>query len=462
MRKALLFTLILALIGVPLLTVSAQEDATIADIVQTDENFSTLADALTTAELLETLAGEGPFTVFAPNNAAFEALPPGMLDGILSSPPSREAVLLFHVVEGNLSAEDVAGMETIQTVAGIPLKVSVDADGNVVLNDTATVVTADIPAANGVIHAIDNVLVPARPGSEQAQHPPAAEEGAPQEGSITALVGETEGFEFLSTVLGLAPYAADLLGKEGAYTVFAPNDEAFLALDEDIRNAAIADNNLLTSILLYHVLVGSTDSGTLLATLDADEDKSVEFETVLPGALVTLSLDADGNLLVNEAMVVQADIEAINGAIHIINGVLIPPDDAIINVEELMGEAGETDIAEGPALDAQNWAPVMGGFNDFAPSEEFTMPELDTADDFFVTVIDPFTQEELYGVEIINWVAEYQYTSYIVEQFLPGEVLVWMGEQDPTTWENISDETLKKLPAEELAKLPAEVQARVQ
>jgi hypothetical protein len=90
------------------------------------------------------------------------------------------------------------------------------------------------------------------------------------------------------------------------------------------------------------------------------------------------------------------------------------------------------------------------------------MAELDTADDFFVTVIDPFTQEELYGVQIINWVAEYQYTGYIVEQFLPGEILVWMGEQDPTTWENISDETLKKLPPEELAKLPAEVQARVQ
>ncbi|MBZ0307684.1 MAG: terpene cyclase/mutase family protein [Anaerolineae bacterium] len=106
---------------------------------------------------------------------------------------------------------------------------------------------------------------------------------------------------------------------------------------------------------------------------------------------------------------------------------------------------------EGPALDP-NWEPVRDGFG---------MEELNTADDFFVTVVDPFTDEELYGVEIINWVAEYQYTGYIIEQFLPAEVLLWMNEQDAATFENIGDETLELLPPDVLAQLPEEIQARV-
>ena len=112
-------------------------------------------------------------------------------------------------------------------------------------------------------------------------------------------------------------------------------------------------------------------------------------------------------------------------------------------------DSGDTD--EGPALDP-TWGLVASGFE---------MSELDTADDFFITVVDPFTDDELYGIEIINWTAEYQYTGYIVEQFLPADVLLWMGEQDPSVWEQISDGTLEKLPAEVLAELPEAVQARV-
>lgn len=112
--------------------------------------------------------------------------------------------------------------------------------------------------------------------------------------------------------------------------------------------------------------------------------------------------------------------------------------------------AAVTTADEGPALDP-NWEPVRDGFG---------MEQLDTADDFFVTVVDPFTDEELYGVDIINWVAEYQYTGYIIENYLPAEVLLWMNEQDPTTFENIGDATLELLPDEVLAQLPEELQAR--
>ncbi|NJL94551.1 MAG: terpene cyclase/mutase family protein [Anaerolineae bacterium] len=133
----------------------------------------------------------------------------------------------------------------------------------------------------------------------------------------------------------------------------------------------------------------------------------------------------------------------------------------MMDMDEMGGEGEDTGSAEGgeamameegPALDA-NWAAVSGGFG---------MPELNTADDFFVTVVDPFTDDELYGVEIINWTADYQYTGFIVEQFLTAEVLNWMAEQDPTVWETLSDSVLEKLSATELEQLPAEVQARVQ
>lgn len=102
-----------------------------------------------------------------------------------------------------------------------------------------------------------------------------------------------------------------------------------------------------------------------------------------------------------------------------------------------------------PLLDA-NWKLVGDGFQ----------IELNTADDFFTTVVDPFTNEELYGVEIINWTTEYPYTGYIVEQYLTADIILWMAEQDATVLENISSATLANISADELARLPADVQAR--
>ncbi|PJF42260.1 MAG: hypothetical protein CUN55_10240 [Phototrophicales bacterium] len=105
--------------------------------------------------------------------------------------------------------------------------------------------------------------------------------------------------------------------------------------------------------------------------------------------------------------------------------------------------------SDAPTLNA-NWKLVGDGFQ----------IELDTADDFFTTVVDPFTGEELYGIEIINWTAEYPYTGYIIEQYLTADIILWMAEQDASVLENISAATLLKMSEEELAKLPAEVQQR--
>ena len=124
-------------------------------------NFKTLAAALTAANLVGTLKGAGPFTVFAPTDAAFAKLPAGTVEGLLKDIPKLTAILTYHVVAGKVMAADVMKMDgkSAKTVNGAELKISTK-DG-VKLNGTSTVVTTDIACTNGVIHVIDSVLLPA-------------------------------------------------------------------------------------------------------------------------------------------------------------------------------------------------------------------------------------------------------------------------------------------------------------
>ncbi|PQA88791.1 fasciclin domain-containing protein [Hyphococcus luteus] len=122
--------------------------------------FTTLATALTEAGLVQTLKGEGPFTVFAPTDAAFEKLPEGTVESLLK-PENKDqltAILTYHVVPGKVKAADVVKLDSADTVNGASLSIAVK-DGAVMIND-ATVTAADVKASNGVIHVIDSVLLP--------------------------------------------------------------------------------------------------------------------------------------------------------------------------------------------------------------------------------------------------------------------------------------------------------------
>jgi uncharacterized surface protein with fasciclin (FAS1) repeats len=125
--------------------------------------FKTLAAALKAADLVDTLKGTGPFTVFAPTDEAFAKLPPGTVDNLLKpeNKSKLKAILTYHVVPGAVKAEQVTKLDTAKTVNGATVKVSAKG-GKVMIND-ATVVKADISASNGVIHVIDKVILP--PGS---------------------------------------------------------------------------------------------------------------------------------------------------------------------------------------------------------------------------------------------------------------------------------------------------------
>ena len=133
---------------------------TIVDVAVADGRFTTLAAALEAAGLVETLKGEGPFTVFAPTDDAFAKLPAGTVEDLLK-PENLETlknILLFHVVEGKVMASDVVTLESAETVLGQEVTVRVE-DGKVFINDAEVIIT-DIETYNGVIHVIDKVLLP--------------------------------------------------------------------------------------------------------------------------------------------------------------------------------------------------------------------------------------------------------------------------------------------------------------
>lgn len=162
-KKLVIALLLFALCGVSCAgaaqTTTATSDQNIVQLVQANPNFSTLATALDEADLERTLSGEGPFTVFAPTNAAFDALPPGSLNALLANKTALTEVLTYHVVPGSYLSTRIASMSSLPTVQGSALPVTVQAQGGIRI-DGANVIQADIPASNGVIHVIDAVMIP--------------------------------------------------------------------------------------------------------------------------------------------------------------------------------------------------------------------------------------------------------------------------------------------------------------
>jgi len=130
------------------------------DIVETAlnaGNFTTLAAALTETGLVDALKGDGPFTVFAPTDEAFSKLPKGTLDNLLKDKEALKNILLYHVVSGNVTSNDVVKLSSAETLAGTDVKIK--ANKKYVKIDNAKVIQADIMASNGVIHVIDRVLI---------------------------------------------------------------------------------------------------------------------------------------------------------------------------------------------------------------------------------------------------------------------------------------------------------------
>jgi transforming growth factor-beta-induced protein len=270
--------------------------SSITEIAVADGRFETLVAALQAAGLAETLAGEGDFTVFAPTDDAFAMLPEGTVEALLEDIPALTDILLYHVVDGAVMAEDVVMLDEAKTLNGRYVDIMVE-DGMVYVNDAQVIIT-DIEASNGVIHVIDTVLLP-----------------ADSVGSIVDVAVADGRFTTLATALDTAGLV-ETLSNDGRFTVFAPTDDAFAKLPEGTVEALLEDIPTLTDILLYHVVNGKVLAEDVVALSEA--------ETLL-GENVSIRVE-DGMVYINEAQVLITDIMANNGVIHVIDSVLLPPE----------------------------------------------------------------------------------------------------------------------------------------
>jgi len=179
MSKVVPLVLVMALLAISALPAlaapPAQAEMDIVDTAIANGSFTTLVAAVEAAGLVDTLKGEGPFTVFAPTDDAFNALPEGTVPALLNDIPALTDILLYHVVAGKVMAADVVNLDSAVTVQGQPVAISVR-DGNVFIND-AQVIIADVETSNGVIHVIDAVLLPPA-DAPQAMPETGAETGA--------------------------------------------------------------------------------------------------------------------------------------------------------------------------------------------------------------------------------------------------------------------------------------------
>lgn len=347
MRKVLALLSVLVVFAMLALPVFAQDEPTIADIVvssttsETPE-FTVLLAAVQAADpaVLELLSNsEAAVTVFAPTDAAFAAAFEALgvtAEDVLADTEALTEILLYHVVPAALTAEAVVALDGAvvgTTLYETALAVSV-VDGSVKINENATVVTPDVFAINGVVHVIDAVLLP--PAEDEAM----AEEGMEEmpmdsvnlvETVIAAAGGDPAEFTVLLAAVQAADAAVDgaliqMLSEEGPYTVFAPTDAAFAAALEALGLTAeelLANTDLLLEVLSYHVVPGHFAAETVVAVAGMSEE-GVLVATALPGTTVTVMLDGE-SVKVNDATVIQTDIHAANGIIHVIDAVLLPP-----------------------------------------------------------------------------------------------------------------------------------------
>lgn len=271
-----------------------------ADIVDTAVaagSFKTLAAAATAADLVPVLKGKGPFTVFAPTDEAFAALPQGTVETLLKPENKSKlaGILTYHVVAGKVPAKDVVSLSGAKTVNG--QRVDIKVNGSTVMIDGAKVVTTDIECDNGIIHVIDSVILPA------------------DKNLVETAVG-AKSFSTLVTAAKAGGLAGALTG-DGPLTVFAPTDEAFAKLPAGTVESLLKPENKqkLVDILKYHVVSGRVYSEDALAVKSAP---------TLQGSSINVNL-RDGGAYINDSKLVSTDIDASNGVIHVIDAVLMPP-----------------------------------------------------------------------------------------------------------------------------------------
>jgi uncharacterized surface protein with fasciclin (FAS1) repeats len=282
----------------------------LVEAVQADPDFSVLAEAVVAADLATTLSGDGPFTLFAPTNAAFTELLAELgltKEELFADKALLTAVLTYHVVAGEVMAADIPLGSPITTVQGGYFKI--DSSSGVLAvtdgrNRVSPISATDQEVENGVIHVVDKVLLPADKTVVQT--------------AAALAAGDPPEFTLLVEALQVTGLDATLSGT-GPFTVFAPTDAAFAELLDELqltKDELFADTALLSSVLTYHVVPG--------LVLAADVPVGAPITTVQGG-----SFSVDSSLVITDtagrtANITLTDVLAGNGVIHVIDRVILP------------------------------------------------------------------------------------------------------------------------------------------
>jgi transforming growth factor-beta-induced protein len=267
-----------------------------------DNGFNALAAALAKADLVGALQGEGPFTVFAPTDEAFEALLTAIGQESIDDVPADvlEQILLYHVVEGAVFSEEIAA-GNVTTLEGTAIALATS--GGITVNGTNVISPFDTEASNGVIHTIDEVLVP----SSVAQFVDSVLEPAYFSESFTTLVAAVVKADLVSTLL-----------ETPNLTIFAPSNDAFTAAGIDV---SATDAETLGDVLAYHVLTSKVLSSGLPGSA-----------TTFGGDDIFFSITDDGVFINGSTEIVAVDIESGTGVVHVLDNVLLPPAGNVVDI----------------------------------------------------------------------------------------------------------------------------------
>merc|ERR1712045_369751 len=289
-----------------ILTVTSAQ--TLPEIL-TREGASTLVELIAKAELTETLSGDGPFTVFAPTNEAFDKMDEKTREDLMANPEILKKVLLYHVVGSEIKSSDLTQEDVFVSSsepAGSKLRINTYMkrfyyDGFLTVNGKR-ISRTDVMASNGVIHFITDVI------DNFANDD--CTKVLKDQGNFNTLLAAIEKAELVET-----------LQSDGPFTILAPTDEAFAEIGEDKLNTILEDKDLLTKILLRHVLPNAKFAkGIVWELLDTAGDEQIATHVFKNGVTKIVSEDSNGNRL--KAKIVDTDLICSNGVVHAIDTVI--------------------------------------------------------------------------------------------------------------------------------------------
>lgn len=325
-------------------TLANNQSGNLVQRLERDGRFTTLLTALEVTGLKSTVATGGTFTLFAPTDAAFAALPPGTVEALVADPPALANILLYHALPGRQSLVRLLKDSTAETVQGSPLLVV--KEGWKVLVNRQEMLVPWLPAANGLIYPIQGVLLP-----------PDSPADIRNLADVLALDGRFTTLLAAVSAAGLG----EALTTGGPFTLFAPTDEAFAQLPPGTVESLLANPDALRNVLLYHVLGQRRGAVELLAKRSAE---------TLQGSEVSIAL-RHGAVFVNDSRVLNANVSSPNAIIHVIDQVLLPPQPEPNLIETLQADGRFGTLLA--ALQAAGLDAVLasgGPFTLFAPTDE--------------------------------------------------------------------------------------------